>query len=150
MSKATGVRLLTCVLIAALLCALPSCRTPFEDDGGSTTVAKPFDPKAGLPTTAVPRPEPIPLESADVEAGFLAMGRMHKDRGEYDKARRALEDLIRTSPLNVEGHYVLAWVCVELGDLPAARAEFTATMNLTVAGSEMHTEAQQALDRMGY
>lgn len=112
-----------------------------------------FDPEAELPDTdpaQVARPLADLATGSELEAGLLELARMHKDRGEYDKARRALEDLIRTNPLNAEGHYVLAWVCVELGDRRAARAEFTAALNLTSPGSEMHTQAQQALGRMGY
>ncbi len=107
----------------------------------------PFNPEVQVPN----RPQlPAPEVASDInlQSGLLELARKHKERGEYDKARRALEDLIRANPLHAEAHYLLAWVCVALGDRRAALAEFTATVNLTDPDSALHVEAQAALQRM--
>ena len=80
---------------------------------------------------------------------MLELARLHKARGEYAKARRVLEDLIRARPANVEGHYLLAWVCALSGDKETARMEFTATANLAQPGTQMHRQAEAALKRLG-
>jgi len=106
------------------------------------------------PVPAKPAPEHLPAteaapDSLDVEAGMLELARLHKARGEYAKARRVLEDLIRARPGNVEGHYLLAWVCALSGDKETARMEFTATANLAQPGTQMHRQAEAALKRLG-
>ncbi len=82
------------------------------------------------------------------EEGLLELARQHKDRGEYDKAKRALDDLLVRNPTIAEAHYLMAWVAVELGERERALAEFQATVNLTEPDTQMHQEAAQALERM--
>ena len=116
-----------------------------------------FDPGA------VPEPEPETevdrspaaaqppagsLSGADAIEGMLELGRMHKDREEYDKARRVLQDLLEIDPTVAEAHYLLAWTWIGLDDEENAIKEFTATANLTGPGDEMHEQAVAALERL--
>lgn len=112
--------------------------------------AQPFDPEADAAVSggAEGSGALTAAGGSDVQSGLLELARMHKARGDYHKARRALEDLIRVNPLHAQAHFMLAWVCVELGDRRAALAEFTATTNLTDPHSSLHIEAQAALQRM--
>ena len=114
-----------------------------------SVTAKRFDPQVAIAKPQPPQVQAPSLQEGDMQQALLDLARMHKERGEYAEARRALEDLILTNPMHVEGHYMLAWVCVALGDKKAARAEFTATMNLAAPDSEMKKQAQAALGRMG-
>ena len=114
----------------------------------TAAAARPFDPEAELgPSGGSGAAAPAPVAS-DSQGGMLQEAKKHKERGDYAQARRALEDLIRTNPLQAEAHYNLAWVCIELGDRAAALAEFTAAVNLTDPDSDLHAEAQAALQRM--
>jgi Tfp pilus assembly protein PilF len=79
---------------------------------------------------------------------MLDLAQRHKDRDEPRKAQRVLQDLLEIDPTVAEAHYLLAWTWIELGRAENARAEFTATLNLTEPDDEMHQEAQAALDRM--
>ncbi|MEA3403351.1 MAG: M48 family metalloprotease [Armatimonadota bacterium] len=90
----------------------------------------------------------LATEADFTEQGMLDVARMHKERGELDKARRALEDLLQQDPTIAEAHYLMAWTCVDMGDHERAAQEFQATVNLTDPDSEMHQEASDALERM--
>jgi len=146
---------LLALLYLAVPVALWARAGGLQQQAEAPTAGVPFDPEAELPEASVARSEEAETQAppgnpggTDAGTGPLELARMHKERGEHAKARRALEDLIRTNPFHAEGHYMLAWVCIELGDRRAAEAEFVATMNLTEPGSSMHTEARQALERM--
>ncbi len=135
------------------LSVLPGERQPAEPQPGveppadsSEVTVQPAEPEPEEPTGAAVEPQTV---APDVEEGMLELGRMHKKRKEYDKARRVLMDLIKLNPTNVEGHYVLAWVCAESGDNRTARMEFTAVTNLAAPGTEMYKQAQAALERLG-
>ncbi|MFW5867892.1 MAG: M48 family metalloprotease [Armatimonadota bacterium] len=59
-------------------------------------------------------PAPAPpsagsLSGAGAVEGMLELGRMHKEREEYDRARRVLQDLLEIDPTIAEAHYLLAW-----------------------------------------
>lgn len=116
-----------------------------------------FDPEA------VPAPdgESAPAQSAQpaeppggsltgpsAMEGMLELARMHKEREEYDRALRVLQDLIEIDLENAEAHYLLAWTWIGLGERENAVAEFRATVNLTDPDDEMHQEAAAALERM--
>ncbi|MFW6437942.1 MAG: tetratricopeptide repeat protein, partial [Armatimonadota bacterium] len=88
------------------------------------------------------------LSGAEAVEGMLDLARAHKDREEYDKALRVLQDLIEIDPTIPEAHYLLAWTWIGLGDPEEAKKEFTAAANLTEPGDEMHDEAVAALERM--
>jgi len=127
-------------------------------------------PVSPLPTAVVPvesfdpnaAPEPVPAEEptevpvvpevtvADDVAGLLEVARMHREHDNLSAARQVLEELLLRDPTVAEAHYLLAWVHVDNGDRDLAAAEFTATVNLTEPDTEMHEEAADALDRLGY
>ncbi|MGM0494282.1 MAG: M48 family metalloprotease [Armatimonadota bacterium] len=88
------------------------------------------------------------LTGPDAVEGMLELARMHKDREEYDKAKRVLQDLLEIDPTIAEAHYLLAWSWIGLGEQENAIQEFTATANLTEPGDEMHDESVAALERM--
>jgi len=88
------------------------------------------------------------MVGADATEGMLELARMHKDREEYDKALRVLQDLLAIDVENAEAHYLLAWTWVGLDQPQKAIAEFTATANLTAPSDEIHEEAVAALERM--
>jgi len=138
------------VYVAALATVVLGGPRGAETTDQSAIASEPFDPTREMQRPA-PREAPAAAANAggDVEQGLMDLAKMHKDRGEYTRARRTLEDLILTNPLNTEAHYVLGWVCIEMGDNKMAEAEFTATVNLTSSDSDMHKEAQAALARLG-
>ncbi|MGI5818649.1 MAG: M48 family metalloprotease [Armatimonadota bacterium] len=112
-----------------------------------------FDPEMEPQTRgAAPAQTPAPpagsLTGAGAVEGMLELARMHKDREEYDQALRVLQDLMQIDPTIAEAHYLLAWTWIGLDEREKAVAEFTATLNLTQPGDEMHQEAQAALERM--
>lgn len=79
---------------------------------------------------------------------MLGLARSYKNEGNLAQARAVLEELLLADPANAEGHYLLAWVHVDMDNRSLARGEFIATMNLAEPGSEMHREATAALERM--
>jgi len=99
------------------------------------------EPAAGEGDQAAPVDETV--------QGMLEVARIHKEREEYEKAERVLQDLLLRDPTVAEAHYLLGWVKVAQGDNESAVQEFTATANLTAEGSEMHGEAVSALERLG-
>ncbi|MFP4249476.1 MAG: M48 family metalloprotease [Armatimonadota bacterium] len=108
------------------------------DDEGAE--ASPPPPRAQPPAGT--------LSGPDAVEGMLELGRRHKEREEYDRARRVLQDLLEIDPTIAEAHYLLAWSWVGLGEQENAIQEFTATANLTEPGDEMHDESVAALERM--
>jgi hypothetical protein len=118
-----------------------------------------FDPEMAPAPEATPEPSPAQssrpaqppagsLSGPGAVEGMLDLARRHKDREEYDKALRVLQDLIEIDIENAEAHYLLAWTWIGLGERENALAEFRATVNLTDPEDEMHQEALAALERM--
>ncbi|HCA47450.1 MAG TPA: hypothetical protein DEP45_08885 [Armatimonadetes bacterium] len=101
-----------------------------------------------------PAPEPVAetppgtIAGGDAIGGMLELARMHKERKEYDRALRVLQDLLEIDVSNAEAHYLLAWTWIGLNDKQSAIQEFTATVNLTEPSQEIHQDALAALERM--
>jgi len=144
--------------LSALVCAVvfnsrqeQPITSPTAIEGGSAEAgpAAELGPAEGdaavEPSGPIVEPQTV---APDTEQGLLDLARMHKERKEYDKARRALEDLLELNPTNLEGHYLLAWVCAESGDEDRARMEFTAVTNLAEPGTERYRQAVAALERL--
>lgn len=116
-----------------------------------------FDPEMAPEPEAESEAEAAPGETAspagslsgpEALQGMLDLARMHKEREEYDRALRVLQDLMEIDPTIPEAHYLLAWTWIGLGEPEEAKKEFTATANLTEPDDEMHHEAVAALERM--
>ncbi len=107
-----------------------------------------FDPEMAPATVPEAEAPAGAMVGADAAQGMLELARMHKEREEYDKALRVLQDLLAIDVENAEAHYLLAWTWVGLEQPQKAVAEFTATANLTDPSDEMHKEAVAALERM--
>jgi hypothetical protein len=112
-----------------------------------------FDPElapepAAEPPAVVPEAPPGSITGENAVQGMLDLARMHKEREEYDRALRVLQDLLEIDLENAEAHYLLAWTWIGLGEREKAVEEFTATVNLTDPDDEMHQEAEAALERM--
>ena len=68
---------------------------------------------------------------------------------EDDPAQKVacFEKILALEPDNVEAHWVLAWVLVELNDREGAAREFRKVIELA-PGSDRATEAEKALGRL--
>ncbi|GEM_PF-5470993 len=107
-----------------------------------------FDPEMAPAPEPVAETPPGTIAGGDAIGGMLELARMHKERKEYDRALRVLQDLLEIDVSNAEAHYLLAWTWIGLNDKQSAIQEFTATVNLTEPSQEIHQDALAALERM--
>ena len=82
------------------------------------------------------------------DADQLLLAHGHRARGEYAQAKQILVALVARDPMNLEAHYLLAWVCVDTGDKQGARVEFTTVANSAPPDSDMQRETLAALGRL--
>ena len=82
---------------------------------------RPFPQPLPRPLVTVARPSaasrPAPVEAL---GDIVADARRHADRGEFGIARRRCEAALARDAVNWEANLLLAHVCEEVGDLPAA------------------------------